>query len=69
MFLQMQQVDGPDMAAVQSLISTDLRPHNLADMRAFLNLSGFLNELLPQCGASPLTRWETASCPVLVAIS
>lgn len=34
----------------------DLQPHNAADMRAFLNLSSFLVDLLPQCGADHFAR-------------
>ena len=35
-----------------------LRPHNMADMRAFLNLSAFLTELLPLLGPQLFSRWN-----------
>ena len=38
-------------AAADGEVLVGLRPHNTADMRAFLSLSAFLSELLPLLGA------------------
>lgn len=43
-------------AALDVDVLAGLRPHNLADMRAFLNLSGFLTELLPLLGPELFKR-------------
>lgn len=37
-------------AAADMDMPVGLRPHSMADMRAFLNLSGFLTELVPLLG-------------------
>ena len=42
---------------MQADIGAGLRPQNLADMRAFLNLSGFLTDFLPLCGGQPFGGW------------
>ena len=53
-FLTVQEEEG---TAVQADIGAGLRPQNLADMRAFLNLSGFLTDFLPLCGGQPFRGW------------
>lgn len=50
------QVGGVGDVADGADIGADLRPHNITDMLAFLNLSSFLIDLLPQCGAEDFAR-------------
>ena len=45
-----QATDGE--AALDVDVGVGLQPHNVADMRAFLNLSAFLTEVLPLLGPS-----------------
>lgn len=42
-----------ERAVIQADIGIGLRPQNMADMRAFLNLSGFMTDFLPLCGGQP----------------
>ena len=77
--LQEEEEDGDDgthtTAAAEADIGAGLQPANMADMRAFLGLSGFLVDFLPLPGPRPLagcapwllTRRRTAwrlCCPV-----
>ncbi len=43
-------------AAADGEVLVGLRPHNTADMRAFLSLSAFLSELLPLLGPQLFSR-------------
>ena len=45
-------------AAADGEVLVGLRPHSVADMRAFLNLSAFLTELLPLLGPQLFSRCE-----------
>lgn len=45
---------------MQADIGEGLRPQNMPDMRAFLNLSGFLTDFLPLCGSKPFLGCATA---------
>ena len=47
-----------DAAADDLEVPAGLRPNNMADMRAFLNLSAFLTELLPLLGPEAFSRQE-----------
>ena len=54
-----QAADGD--AALDVDVGAGLQPHNVADMRAFLNLSGFLTELLPLLGPQLSKGYERYS--------
>lgn len=53
---------------MQADIGAGLRPQNMADMRAFLNLSGFLTDFLPLCGGQPFRGCAHSLYRLLVSL-